>query len=217
MSLAAGQATMRTNQRGAAVVLAVIVLGAVSALGGALLWVASVDRRLAAVDQRRERVAAGAVVATEAAVAALAAEPDWTAVLSGLVRLPRGDPATVIDHAGVRLDLAELTRERQEAADRLARGQPDDPQWRVYGWGRLAALVAPAFADSDLLLLVWVADDGEDGDGEPWEDRNGRMQVRGEAFGPGRARAAWSAVVRREPHGVALLSARVPADWARDP
>jgi hypothetical protein len=111
---------------------------------------------------------------------------------------------------GRALDLAALTAERQRESDQ--RDGPaifgaDSPQWRLFAHASLSALMAAPGLDLPLYLVVWVADDESDGDGDPTVDRNDRILVWAVAFGAGGARRSVEARVGRTGGGdLQLLS-----------
>lgn len=92
------------------------------------------------------------------------------------------------------LDLARLTAGTQAETDARYGSLPDRPVWRVFGRGSFARLlrrrvVPPAY------LVVWVADDADERDGNPGLDTNGIVLVRAEAFGPAAARRSVEATL----------------------
>jgi hypothetical protein len=79
----------------------------------------------------------------------------------------------------------------------------NNPRWRpfIYGpWGRFAALARPV----PCYLVVWIADDGREADGDPQADASspaepgaGLIRVRAEAYGVrGLRRAVEAELVR---------------------
>ena len=61
-------------------------------------------------------------------------------------------------------------------------------------------------------LLVWVADDGEDGDGDAVRDSNSRVMLRVEAYGGAGAHRSIEAIVMLQ-----VLAAPPPADGSPPP
>ena len=105
------------------------------------------------------------------------------------------------------------TRERPHlAGPRDQRDGPaifgaNSPQWRLFAHASVSALMAAPGLDLPLYLVVWVADDESDGDGDPAVDRNERILVWAVAFGAGGARRSVEARVGRTPGGdLQLLS-----------
>ena len=196
---------MTSNDRGSAVVLALllaVLLGAIAAALAGADHDGDVDQRTASDMARRPRT--GAEAALERALHDLAAMADWSAALSA----PPGNATSTFDDgetvprtpAGRSLDLARLTSDRQAESD--ARAGPDvfgadSPEWRLFAHAPLTALLRGPGLDLPLYLVVWVADDEWDGDGDPTADRNRRILVRAQAFGAGGTRRSVEARVGR--------------------
>lgn len=83
---------------------------------------------------------------------------------------------------GTRLDLARLAAARQAESDARFSGLPDRPVWRLAGRARFGDLL-PGLIVPPAYLLVWIADDPEDRDGDSQRDSNRTVVVRAEAFG----------------------------------
>ena len=109
------------------------------------------------------------------------------------------------------LDLARLTAERQAESD--ARAGPDvfgadSPEWRLFAHAPLGALLPGDGFDLPLYLVVWVADDEWDGDGNPAVDSNERILVCAHAFGAGGTERSAEARVGRTGGGDLQILAR---------
>lgn len=84
----------------------------------------------------------------------------------------------------------------------VARG-PDTPRWLLYAWGPFSHhTTTVTLPELPVFLGAWVADDGEDRDGDPSADSNGVVTVHAEAFGRGHARWAVTALVARGAGGL---------------
>ena len=194
------------NARGAALLL-VITLVLLLAAAGAAVSVASRTELLIAASFRQGREA---LYAAEGAVARavrdLAALPDWNIVLSGAVRssfadgvatsarvLPGGDSVTLC------CGPLSLTSEVQQRALGGRRWGDDTPVWQPFAWGPVSAWSAGAEIDSRVYVVVWVADDPDDGDGDPAVDSNGILGIYAQALGPRGARRVVDALIRRAP------------------
>lgn len=84
---------------------------------------------------------------------------------------------------GAVLDLAQLATARQAESDVAFGISPDRPVWRLFGHAPLSDLAPPGAVVPPAYLLVWMADDGDERDGEPGRDSNNVLMVRVEAFG----------------------------------
>jgi hypothetical protein len=107
-----------------------------------------------------------------------------------------------------------LTTMRQGVSERTyGRGAfgADSPLWRLFGHAELGALLPPGVASPPGYVLIWVADDGGDGDGDPAIDANGQLLVYAEAYGVSSARRAVElAVARVTPGTIRVLSWKDP-------
>jgi hypothetical protein len=79
-------------------------------------------------------------------------------------------------------NLAAVTAERPWGAN--------NPVWRLFAYGPLADLLPAPAAESSYYIVVLVADDGAENDGDPLRDGDGEnnpgagvMALRAEAFG----------------------------------
>ena len=167
--------------------LLTMVLGSVLA-GSAM--VAAVERQTAAahvISSGLRHVAQGGVVLAAGELQ----RRDWALVLAGAGSDQwRGPLFGAVDVPSL---TAALQRETMMAGAHAA----DTPVWRLFtqaAWRDVAG--HPARGD----LIVWVADDWEERDGDPARDSNGLVLVRAAAV-DGAARSWTEALCRREPDG----------------
>lgn len=177
-------------------------------LGAGLLTLANTETSIAASYRHGQEASYGAEAALERALADLGAIPDWTTVLAAAP----GSVLSTFDDGQVNVRLPDgravslpgLTLERQRESDELtgpAQLGADSPRWRVFAHAPLADLAPPPAPGVSLYLVVWVADDGADGDGDPSRDANGRIHVHAEAYGAAGARRAVLSAIERTPSG----------------
>lgn len=190
-----------------------------AALGAGALLTASTDALVAANDRDAREVLYAADAALGRAMADLAAWPDWTAALSGAVRstFVDGPPAgnrTLPD--GSILDLGTLASLADCGhADGCSDAQLDavtadrpwganNPRWQLWGYGPVARLAFAAPGDRACYLVMLVADDPSETDGDPLRDAAGPDEpgagiilVRVEAFGVRGLRQTLEATVAR--------------------
>lgn len=186
------------DERGAALLVAVLLAAAVAAVVGGLTAFAILDARVSAADREAARTAAAVEAGLEVALASLAAEPDLDAVRLGLATAPGSGAEAIATTAGV-LDVASLTLGLERAR---ARQPPpwNAGVWRPYAWGRLGELLdAPGgLLPDDPLVVVWVRG-GATADAD-------RLDLTVEAVGPQGARATETALAQRGPAGVRLVA-----------
>ena len=160
----------------------------------------------------------GAEAALELAAHDLALEVDWNLVLSGVTQsaftdgAPSGAKAVPIGgivNLSAQTNLlncgmaSACTAAQMDAASLDRPWGPNNPRWQPYLFGPLPALGA-LMHGVPLYAIVWVGDDGSEGDGNPLQDGStlsdpgrGVVQLRAEIFGAAGARSAVQALVRR--------------------
>lgn len=206
------------SDQGVALLLVLLSLLLFLAVTGVLVMLTSTETRIAGAEQARQMARGAAEVALERGLQELAEAADWSVILAGAARASFADPGAPppVGEWGA-LDLVVLTNRVQRDADAANRWGADGPIWRVFGWGALATLLdtAPgaspgtsALLEPPIYVVVWVADDEGEGDGNPAADTNQMVSVRADAFGPFRSRQALQATVRRRGGGLELVSWR---------
>lgn len=203
------------RERGAAVLVTLLLVLLIGAIVAALVTIATSDRLISANFRQVHEAAYGAEAALERGLHDLATLADWSLAL---VEPPGNSRSTFHDGEvaprapdGRVLDLEQLTLERQAESDE--RDGPsvfgdDSPEWRLFAHAPLQALHAGPGLEPPLYLLVWLADDESDGDGNPAVDANGEILVWATALGPRGARRSVAARVARTSGGDLLLKTR---------
>ncbi len=196
------------NERGAALLVAILLATLLGVVGAGLVALTTSETALGASFRHVHEVTYGAEAGVELALHDLASVADWSSVLAVP---PANRTSTFVDASaaptlpdGRTVDLASLTRLRQRESD--ARDGPDlfgldSPQWRLYVHVALGDVFPPPRPFVPVYVVVWVADDGVDGDGDPSLDANRILLIRSEAFGSGSARRAIEVSVRRSLEG----------------
>jgi hypothetical protein len=104
----------------------------------------------------------------------------------------------VMTSGGELLDLLALTARLQSSSDASARRGADNPRWRLYANGHADALTAGSAPHSGPYIVVWVADDEGEMDGDPGRDTNGVLLLHVFAAHPGGPRRIMRAAVQKE-------------------
>jgi hypothetical protein len=196
------------DARGAALLIVLLTAALLAAIAAALVAISTTETLISASHRHAQEASYGADAALERSLHDLATLPDWTVVLA----VPPGNvQSTFLDGAlsprlpdGRRLDLQRLTIERQRTSD--TRDGPDrfgadSPQWRLFAHSSLSELLSPGEIHLPLYSVVWIADDGADGDGNPSADSNSRVILHAAGFGARGARRAVEAEVVRSDAG----------------
>ena len=205
------------TQRGIALVIVILVTSFLSAIGLGLAMIVVMDK-LATVNLRGSiALLYAADAAIELTARDLAQLPDWNLALSGVVRslVTDGEPGGVRPiPGGGEIDLtvetnqlncgqaSNCTVDEMEASTRDRPWGVNNARWQLYAYGPSGNFVhfakpAPSY------LALWVADDGREGDGDPFADAvedapgHGVVRIRAEAYGPLGARRAIEAELVR--------------------
>lgn len=200
-------ASSSAGQNGVALICVLMVTTLLGTLAAALLFVVMAESMTSGNHRVAEQVFYAADAAVERTIGDLRAAPDWrpvpgtagTVVTSGFLGPEQGTRLP----AGIVLDLARLTAQRQIESNTAYAASTDRPVWRLFGHAPPSVLFEQDIMSLPLYVIVWVADDVDDGDGDPLRDSNGVLEVRAEAFGPSGARRRIEVVLaRREMIGV---------------
>ena len=167
---------------GIVIVLLVTVL--MSAIGAALGLATAAEMVIAGHFQRAHEARHAAAGALEVALGEFRGLPDWNGVLAGSVRSAHaeGPPTGVRTVAGQPVDLGQLRSllECQQLAPctdaavaTVTADRPwgaDNPRWKAFRYGTWRAV---ARAPSAFYVVVLVADDPAEQDGDPGRERQG--------------------------------------------
>jgi hypothetical protein len=207
----------RERDRGVALVAALLATLVLAAFGSALVLISVTETGISAYHERATGTFYAADAALERAIADLFALADWNVALSGLATstLTDGPPSGVRLVWGTEVDIDALSSDlrcgRREGCgdadmDAFTAERPwgiDNPRWQLYAWGPLSRMT-PVSADHDAYVLVWIADDAGDTDGNPLvdgsaDDNPGRgiVQLTAHAYGAGGSRRVLEATVAR--------------------
>jgi hypothetical protein len=208
----------RSTDRGAALLAVLMALTLLSALGAGRVFSSAIDVRLAANDRDRFEAfhAADAILART--IGELAGQADWDAVLAGAVTSSFADGAPAGSRTlrdGSSVDLSRLANEatcgraaactdaerRAVTADRP--WGANNPEWRLFAYGPSSRLVDEAAGTRGWSLVVLVADDQSEQDGDPARDAPagqpgaGMLVLRAMACGPNGTRQTIDATILR--------------------
>lgn len=219
------------DERGMALLVALMAILLVMALGTALVLAASVESTITRNFRNSSEALYAADAGLERAVGDLKAIADWNGALSGLVSSAFADGAsagTRILADGRRIDFDEivsLANCRQAspcssaAMDAATADRPwgsNNPRWQPFAWGPLSGLLPAGDVEPPYYVVVMVGDDPSENDGDPLADGaapcgpeetgacnpgTDRLAVRAEAFGPFGAHAILELTIARRGAG----------------
>ena len=172
------------DEVGAALLAVIVAISVLLGLGISLVLVTLTETGIAANYRDGMETLYAADAAIERALVDLAMAPDWDAVLSGATRsaFVDGSPGGTRTLGGTTLDLSALTNRIRcgvptacsvPAMDAVTAQRPwgsNNPRWELFGYGPLARIQPTAGIDSRAYVIVWVADDPGENDGDPLRD-----------------------------------------------
>lgn len=203
------------GERGTAMVIALMATMLMTALGLTLVLTTSTESKITANFRSAQEALYAADAGVERVMDDLLTVADWNTVLRGtdcclsgngsafIDGKPSSEPRPLGDGTFLRLDSATYmancgkptpcsTADMDTSTDERPWGA-NNPRWRIYAYGPVAELIPTGTTiNSSLYLIVWVADDPSESDGDPTTDGavatnfgSGILSIRAEAFGPG--------------------------------
>ena len=203
------------REDGAALIVALLTTMLLAGVGAMLITIATTETLISGALRHSEEAAYAAESAFDRALHDLDAIPDWSAALlppPANLKSPVSDgQETALAPDGRRLSLQQLTSGRQ-AASLQSSGPPvfgpDAPVWRLFAHAQFSSTLPSGTAAPPAYLVVWLADDAWDGDGDANADSNGRLLLYAEAFGVHGAHRIVSGVIERSGDGVLQVLTR---------
>ena len=206
------------SERGVALIMVVLLTTFLSALGLGLLLAVFMDRLATGNMAGSVAMLYAADAGIELAAHDLAQAAEWNAVLAadlrsgftdgapGGVRPLPGEGTLDLTSATNLLNCGKATTCTAAQMNANSRARPwgaNNPRWQLYAYGlmgNLSQLIRPA----PCYLVVWVADDEREQDGDPGADAiaptepgHGIVRVRAEVFGRAGLRRAVEAELER--------------------
>lgn len=186
------------NQHGTALIGVLMVTTLLATLSAAVVLVVMADSMANANYGAAQQALYAADAALEQTVSELRVA-DWGLAPGGVVstrlwdgsQTPRAPDGTV-------LDLARLAAGRQADSDLVFGPSSNRPVWRLFGHAPFGDLTPGGVVVPPAYLIVWVADDGDERDGDPERDSNEVLVVRAEAFGASGAHRSVEATLSRQ-------------------
>jgi hypothetical protein len=187
------------DERGVALIIALIATLLLTALGMALILVTNTETKITANFRNSQEALYAADGGTERVVQDLLLVPRWNDLLTGTMTSSFHDTTMTptLPGGGTVINLANATAQLQANTNTLNLWGANNPQWRLYAWGPVTSLLPSATIDSWMYLAVWVADDPSETDGDPLTDVNGVLTLHSEAWGPGGAHKIVEVTVAR--------------------
>lgn len=200
-------------ERGIALVTVLIVTMVVGTLSAAIVLVVMSNSLASANHAAAQQALYAADAALEETIAELRTT-DWRVLPGGSSSLRlRDGSASPRAPDGTPVALDRLRAALQAGADARFGTGPNRPVWHLYGRAPYGNLV-PGLIVPPAYLLVWIADDGDEGDGDPERDSNQIVLVRSDAFGASGAHRTVEATLALQtaPGGVVDADAPPPSE-----
>ena len=172
------------DEQGIALIIALMSMTLMMALGLALMLTTTTETRISGNYRQGSEALYAADAAVERVIQDILTVPNWDDILSGSVTSAfiDGPPAgtrTLPD--GSKFDLTEATNVIRcgktvcSSADVIAvtEDRPwgaNNPVWQLYAYGPLDQMVPTGTINSRMYVIVWVADDPSESDGDPLHD-----------------------------------------------
>jgi len=198
-------ASSRTNERGAALVVALMATMLLSALGLALIMTTTTETKITGNYTYAQEAMYAADGVIERTVQDVLTIPDWNDMLSGAARsafvdgapsgtrtLPNG---AVIDltQATNMINCGKLTTCSVTDMNTSTEDRPwgtNNPRYQLFAYGPSTDFIETGTTNSPFYVVVWVADDPAEIDNDPTKDGNdvtnkgsGVITLRAEAWG----------------------------------
>jgi len=197
----------RNKERGAALVTALMALLLLTALGFALVLSTTTETMITGNFRGGQEALYAADAGVERVMDDLLTVPDWNNILKGSIRsafidgspsggrnLPDGTTidltqATNMANCG-KVSTCSVSEMNLSTEDRP--WGANNPRWNLYAYGPLNTIVPTGTVNSQIYIIVWVADDQSETDNDPTTDGNaqtnpgsGVLAMHAEAYGPG--------------------------------
>ncbi len=183
-------------------ICALMITALLGLLGGALVVLVTTETLISGNHRDAVEALYAADGGIERAIGDLRTLSDWQSVpgaAAGNAAPDFRDGASAPRLAdGTILDLRRLTLERQADSNAGYPAGADRPIWRLFAHAPIDRLLPSGLIRSPAYVVLWIADDVDDGDGDPLRDSNGALLVRAEAFGLRGVRRRIDATLARE-------------------
>jgi hypothetical protein len=207
------------DEQGIALIVALLSMLLLTALGMALSLTTTTERRISGNYRDGVETLYAADAAVERVMQDVLTVPDWNRIVDGTVTssFVDGAPGARTLPDGSQLNLLEATAMARcgklscSGADMDAYTKerpwgPNNPRWQLYAYGKLEDIIQTQTINSNVYVIVWMADDPADNDDNPLEDGGtanganpgtGVLSMLAYAYGPTGARRMIETTVAR--------------------
>jgi len=188
------------DERGTALIIALMAMMLLTALGAAVVMVSSTETHISSNYRNGQEALYAADAAVERVMQDLLMIPRWNDILNGSAQSGFVDGsaggAKTLPGGGV-MTLTAATAALQADTDALNQWGANNPRWQLFAWGPLSDMLPNNTIDSPMYVAVWVADDPAETDGNPAADVNGTLTLHAEAIGPSGSRKVVEVTIAR--------------------
>jgi hypothetical protein len=211
------------DEQGVALIIALMAMLLLTALGMALTMTTMTETRITGNYRDGSEALYAADAAVELVMQDLLTVSDWNSVLTGTTQSAfiDGPPAGVRDTPAGRIDLTKATNMVRcgkvticgdADMDALTEERPwgrNNPRWQLYAYGPMGDMLPTGTINSQMYVVVWVADDPSDNDDKPLVDGDtpvapatenpgrGVLVLMAHAYGPGGVKRVVEVTVAR--------------------
>ena len=188
-------------EQGTVLIATLLLLMLLGTVGAALALAVSTESLTAANYGSGQQALYAADAGIERTVGELRALASWRSVPAPASTSGSADFNDGLSFAsapdGANLDLVQLTARRQTESNALYPNTADRPVWRLFAHASMNRITAGT-GNAPPYVIVWLADDPDDLDGDPATDTNDVVMVHAEAFVVRGGRRAIDATIQRE-------------------
>ena len=188
------------DERGTALIIALMAMMLLTALGAAVVMVSSTETHISSNYRNGQEALYAADAAVERVMQDLLMIPRWNDILNGSAQSGFVDGGAsgqkTLPGGGV-MTLTSATAALQADTDTLNQWGANNPHWQLFAWGPLSDMLPNDVIDSPMYVAVWVADDPAETDGNPAADVNGTLTLHAEAIGPSGSRKVVEVTIAR--------------------
>jgi Tfp pilus assembly protein PilX len=188
------------DERGVALVVALMASMLLTALGMALVLVTDTETMITANYRNNSEALYAADAAVERVVQDLLLVPDWNRIWSEDLKssfVDGGNCTGTLSTPAGRINLTAATTQLQNQTNGENLWGANNPVWEPYACGSIKDLLPDQALESAMYVVVWTADDPSETDGNPQSDANGVLTLHAEAFGSGGTRKLIEVTVAR--------------------
>lgn len=178
------------DERGVALIISLLAMTLMMALGMALILTTMTEGKIASNYRDGTEALYAADAAVERTIQDVLTVPDWNSILDGTMTSAFVDgPASGTRELpdGRTIDLTEATNMvrcgkiatcSDEDLNAITEERPwgkNNPRWQLYAYGPMSDMLPTESINSQMYVIVWVADDPAESDDNPLKDGLGKV------------------------------------------